>query len=62
MIQVWDNAGCDERVAIVVEINAPRITGSMSEDFENMFGRMITPYTCVKRLTLFIFTAWLAHT
>ena len=52
VIQVLDHAGGRERVAVVVEIQAPGIAGALGEDLENLAGRVIAPDRAVQFLTL----------
>ncbi len=43
VVQVRNHAGRAERLAVVVEIDAPRIAGSFGEDFELVPRGMISP-------------------
>ena len=52
VIQVRDDAGGRERVAVVVEVEAPRIAGALGEDLEGLPGRVIAPDRAVELLTL----------
>ena len=52
MVQVRDHAGCDEGLAVVIEIDPPWIGGSPGEDFEAVLGRMVSPDGGVHRCSL----------
>ena len=41
--QMRNDAGFDDALAVLVEIDAPRIAGAFGKQFEHMLGRMITP-------------------
>ena len=50
VIQVLDHAGGREGVAVVVEVEAPRIAGAFGEDFEHVLRRMEAPDPAVELL------------
>src|SRR3954469_1770400 len=52
VIAVRNDAGFDEGLAAVIEIEAPRIAGAVGEDFENVTRRMIAPNCRVHRHAL----------
>src|SRR5262245_356032 len=41
--EMRNNAGFDDALAVFIEVNAPGIAGAFGEQFENVFGGMITP-------------------
>src|SRR5947208_364587 len=46
---VRDDAGLDERLAVLVEVEAPWIAGAVGEHLELVLGRMVTPDARVDR-------------
>ena len=40
---VRDDTRLDKHLAVVVEVEAPRVAGAVGENFKDMLGRMITP-------------------
>ena len=60
VIQVRDDAGGDERLAVVVEIDAPGIARAVGEDLEDVPRRVIAPDAGVDRRALVVGRARLA--
>ena len=48
VIQMRNDARRDERVALLVEVQSPRVAGSFREHFELVPLRMVSPDTCVE--------------
>ena len=60
VVQVRDDAGRAERLAVVVEVDAPRVARALGEDFELVPRRMIAPDAGVERHALVVGRARLA--
>ncbi len=60
VIQMRNHAGCDKRLAAVVEIDAPGIAGPPGENFKLMPDRMIPPDPGIEGFALFIGRAGLS--
>src|SRR4051794_6130308 len=60
VIQMRNDAGCAKRLAMLVEVNAPRIAGAFGEHFENLPRRVISPDAGVNRHALRLWRARLA--
>ncbi len=58
--QVGDHAVGDERLAVVVEVQAPRIGGAVGDDLEDLAGRVIPPDAAVHLHSLVFGRAGLA--
>ena len=43
VVQMRDDAGGRESLAVVVEVEAPRVAGAFGEDLEDVPGRMVAP-------------------
>ena len=54
VIQVRDHAGREKRLALVVEIDAPRIARAVGEDFEHVLRGVIAPDAGIDRRALFV--------
>ncbi len=54
VIQVRYHAGGQERLAMVIEVDAPRIAGAMGKHFEHMLCWVIAPDTGVNRYALIV--------
>src|SRR5712672_1872904 len=46
--EMRNDAGFDDALAVFVKVDAPGIAGAFGEQFENVFGGMITPDTRVE--------------
>ena len=55
-----DDAGFDEGLAVLVEVEAPGVAGAVGEDLEDVPGRMIAPDAGVDRHALVVRRARLA--
>src|SRR6266536_3989955 len=60
MPKVRDDAHLGKELAVLVEINTPRITSALGEDLEDMACGMITPDTRIHPLPLVLGRARLA--
>ena len=60
LVQVRDDAGGEERLAEVVEIDAPGVARAVGEDLEHMPRRMVAPDAGVDRRALGVRRAGLA--
>src|SRR6187431_470455 len=60
LIEVLDHARGRERVAVVVEVETPRIARAFSKDFKDVLCRMEAPDRAVQFLTLAVGRARLA--
>ncbi len=60
VVQVRNDARRDEGVALLVEVHAPRVAGSVSEHFELVPLRMVSPDARVQRRSLVVGSAGLA--
>lgn len=49
VIQVWNNTGRHESVAVIIEVNSPRVARPFSKDFEFVPQRMVAPHPGVDR-------------
>src|SRR6516225_2860516 len=57
-----NDAGLTKSLAVIVEVQTPRIAGAMGEHFENMLRGMIAPNAGIDRCPLRIGRSWFAHT
>ena len=60
VIQMWDHAGGDEELAVLVVVQSPGIAGTMGEDFELMAHGMVAPDAAVERRAFAVGRAGLA--
>ena len=60
VVQVLDDAGGREGVAVVVEVEPPRIARALGESFEDVPGRVIAPDPAVERRAVGVRRAGLA--
>ena len=60
VVQVWNDARRDERVALFVEVQSPRVTGPFHEHFELVPLRMVSPDARVEWRSLVVGSARLA--
>ena len=60
VVQVLDDARGRERMAVVVEVEAPRIAGAFGEHLEDVLRRMVAPDAAVQLLALGVRRAGLA--
>ena len=61
VIEMRNNARGNERITIIIKVDAPRVACTMSENFKHMFGGMITPHARIEGLTFFRLATRLAH-
>ncbi len=54
MKRVSDHAGGDQRLAMVVKVDTPRVAGAVGKNFELVTHRMITPHASVEGCSLVI--------
>ena len=59
--QMRNHTRCDKRLTFIIEINAPGITGSIGEGFEDVFRGVITPHRAVHGDTLLVGFARSTH-
>src|SRR5665213_1763072 len=45
--EMRDHTGFDDALALVIEIHAPRIAGSLGKPLEDMADRMVSPHAAV---------------
>ena len=60
VVQVRNDARRREGVAVIIEINAPGVAGSVGEDVELASHRMVSPDAGIDRLPLVVRSAGLA--
>ncbi len=61
VIQVRNNASRQEGLAMIIEVDTPRITGAVREDFEDMSRWMIAPDAGIDRHAFGIWCSRLAN-
>ena len=62
MPQVRNHTGCNKRLSVIVEVNTPRVAGSVHKRFKDIASRMVPPDRSVQRKTLFFTITGASHT